>query len=426
MIFDLLPWLAAMAALLAASAFFSASEAALFSLRWQDRRTMLDGAGPQQVAANLLADPDRLLSAVLFWNLTVNMAYFALTSVAAIRLQDKWEQSGASSAAFGFAALLVVIVCGEMLPKTLGVAASLRVSTMVALPLAALVRVVDPLMPVLRGAMLLSRRLIWPRFQTEPYLEISDLERAIALSTDDAQLVDQEQSALHSIVLLSEIRAEELMRPRTQFRSFRPPISLADLEERAPASGYLLVTEVDSEEIAGAIRLDNLFDPPEEHLERLAEPVLFLPWCVTAATALEKLCRRELDAAAVVNEYGETIGVLTIDDILDTVLTAGGYEAGGPPGRRALEEVEPGRWLVTGATPLRRLQRHFQVEIPPTRNVTVAGVVQEALQKMPEEQDESDWGPFHFTVLKTPQRGRMLLELRLREEGAEEKGAETP
>jgi putative hemolysin len=281
--------------------------------------------------------------------------------------------------------------------------------------LAVAVRLVDPLMPFLRGVTLLSRRLIWPRFKREPYLELSDLERAIALSTEDAQLLEQEQRALHNLVLMSEFRVDELMRPRTQFLTFRPPVSLQDLEGKLPPSGYLLVTEPDSEEVVGAVKLDELFDVPLERLEHYAEPVVIVPWGATVAAAFEKLHERDLEVAAVVNEYGETIGVLTMRDILDAIFTASPQETAGALARRSLEPIDAGRWRVTGMMTLRRLRREFQVEIPPTRNVTVAGVVQETLQKIAEEGDECDWGPFHFTVLKTPQRGRMLLELRLKE-----------
>ena len=66
---------------------------------------------------------------------------------------------------------------------------------------------------------------------------MGDLERAVEVSTTNASLLKQEQVVLQNIVLLSEIRADELMRPRTQFLLFRPPVSLADLRGRAPRSG---------------------------------------------------------------------------------------------------------------------------------------------------------------------------------------------
>ena len=76
-----------MAVLAAASAFFSCSEAALFSLQSDDRRVLKAGAAAQRIAVDLLSQPDRLLTAILFWNLIVNIAYCSLASVIGIELQ---------------------------------------------------------------------------------------------------------------------------------------------------------------------------------------------------------------------------------------------------------------------------------------------------------------------------------------------------
>jgi CBS domain containing-hemolysin-like protein len=79
---------------------------------------------------------------------------------------------------------------------------------------------------------------------------------------------------LQNIVLLSDIRVDELMRPRTRFLSFRPPVSLSDLEGKVPPSGYLLVTEPDSEEVVAAITLGSLSNVPTEHLDSATRPAV--------------------------------------------------------------------------------------------------------------------------------------------------------
>ena len=82
---ELLPWLLALGVLIGLSAFFSASEAALFYLRPVERRRLLQGSLAARVAARMLTEPERLLSAVLFWNLVVNVVYFALSSIVALK-----------------------------------------------------------------------------------------------------------------------------------------------------------------------------------------------------------------------------------------------------------------------------------------------------------------------------------------------------
>ena len=256
---------------------------------------------------------------MLFWNLITNLSFFTIGSIISIEMQQAGRATAAGTFAVG--SLVTIILFGEMLPKSLGVLQSQRLAVWLAIPLAATVRIVDPLLPVFRMATLLSRRLLWPTFEPEPYLHVRDLERAVKLSGADATLVEQEQRVLESIVLLSDIRAEELMRPRTQFLSYHPPVTLADLKARPPSGGYLLVTEPESEEVAAAIALDDVWQIPDGPLDLLAEPVIYVPWSTRAADVLELIRRRKREVAAVVNEFGETIGILTFDDILDTLFS---------------------------------------------------------------------------------------------------------
>lgn len=412
-LFELFPWLIAMAVLIAGSGFFSASEAALFSLRLKDRARLAAGGASQQMAARLLEDPDRLLSAVLFWNLVINMVYFAIVSVVSLRLERNPSVGISFPAVFAAVSLLAIIFFSEMLPKSVGVLINRKLAGWMGAPLAVSVRILDPFMPILRFVNLLSRRMIWPGFKSEPYLEVSDLERAISLSTTDAKLVEQEQAALRNIVLLSSIRADEWMRPRTQFRAFCPPVSLEMLNGEMTPSGYMLITEPDSEEVASAIHLKELFYVPKEHLEHHAEPVIYVPWCATVADALQVMQRKNRQVAAIVNEYGETCGILTFEDILDTVFNYSPSRSRLLLDQKPIHDLGPNMWLVAGVTPLRRLSRYLDLSLPASKNVTLGGVIQEQLGKLAEENDVCNWGSFRMKVLEAPQRGHMLIELKL-------------
>lgn len=408
LLIDYAPWLTAMGVLILGSAFFSSSEAALFCLRRPDRHRLASGNRPQRVAATLLAEPDRLLTAVLFWNLLFNLTYFTIVSIVSLRLD---REGHTAAGAFAVGSLLVMIVLSEMLPKSLAVLQPQKLVSVVAIPLAVTVRLLDPIIPGFRLANLLSRRLLWPRFRPEPYLRVGDLERAVQLSTSDATLVEQEQRVLQAIVLLSEIRADELMRPRIQFRLFRPPVSLKDLEGRLPPSGYLLVSEPDSDEVAAAIALRQLSSVPTEHLEHYAETVVYVPWSTTVAEVLEVMQRQDRQVAAVVNELGETIGILTFDDILETIFSRAPSRSERLFQRVPIRRVDLHTWHVTGVTSLRRLVRHFEVDRPASKSQTVAGVVQEMLQRLPRPGDQCDWGPFRFKVLDEGPPGQLLVEL---------------
>lgn len=418
---DYAPWLLAMLLLLCGSAFFSASEAALFYLSRRDRRAFANGSTAQQIAAALLEQPDRLLTTVLFWNLMVNISYFTLSSVVALRLQRDDRLVEATWLTIG--SLFTLILFGEMLPKSLAVIQSRFLAPLVAVPLAVAVRVLSPVIPMLRLVTLLSRRLVLPRFQPEPYLALSDLERAVTMSTTDASLLRHEEAVLQNILSLSDLRVDELMTPRTQIRTFRPPVSLSALEGHVPVGGYLLISEPDSDEVAAAVPLTRLYYLPDDHLERYAEEVVYVPWSATVAAAMEEMLRRDRRVTVVVNEHGETIGILTYDDILDTIFAENASRSLRLLNRSPIEEVEPGVYHVLGITSLRRLYKYFNLPRPESSAITVAGLVQEQTQRLPAVGDECHWNGFHLKVIEILQRGQIVVEFRRREQQPQEESA---
>jgi len=319
-------------------------------------------------------------------------------------------QSGA--VLFATASLFAIIFFSEMMPKSLAVLKPKTLATSLSLPLSLAVRAIDPVMPLLQWVCLVSRRLVWPGFKPEPYLEIQDVQQAIEHSGNDPELIEQEQSVLQNIVDLGNIRIDEWMRPRTQFVMYRPPVSLADLK-KLPPSGYLLISETDSSEIERAIRLDNQFELPEKNIERFGEPVLYLPWCSTVADAFEKMSYRSKEVTVVVNEFGDTIGILTIEDILEAVFSYSPSRSRRLLDMNPITQVSENVWDVAGMMSIRRLGKKLELELPTTDCVTIGGVVQDELQRLVKEGDHCQWGPLEMQVLEAPQRSNMLIRITL-------------
>ena len=408
----ILPWLLPMAALMVLSAFFSCSEAALFSLRPRDRRTLVRRSAAGRAAVRLLDDPERLLSAVLFCNLMTNVLFFGIASIVGGRLDDAVDGGSAAAVAFTAASLLMIIFFSEMVPKSLAVLAPVPLAVFVGPPLTLAVRILGPILPVVAMANLAARRLLWPGFRPEADLDLSDIERAIDLGTGDAALAARERDMLQQLVQMADTRVGEWMRPRSQLRLESLPIGPQTLAQGVPEEGYLWFTEPDGEEVVAAVALRLLRPSQIDDLSAAVEPVVYVPWSATVATVFHQLLQQNRNVAAVVNEYGETIGVVTIDDIMRNVLRVPGIHDAAEGAEGEIENADPGVWRASGTTSTRRLAKHLGIRPPEGRNVTIAGLMQRINERVPRLGDSCRWDDYQLSVVDDDSQGRVVIEIR--------------
>ncbi|MCG8653306.1 MAG: CNNM domain-containing protein [Pirellulales bacterium] len=405
-------WLLAMGVLILLSALFSGSEAALFSIHQRGRRRLARRGTGGRIAADLLRDPERLLAAILFWNLLINMTYFAIASIVGARLQAD-EQAGQSTAVvFTVASLLTIIFFSEMLPKSVAVLAPVQLSVLVGVPLELAVRLVGPILPLVRVTNLAASRLIWPTFEPEPEIDLADIERAIELGTDDAVLLQRERVAMRGLVEIAATRVGELMRPRSKLRLCPKHPDRRVIEAGMPPGGYLMITDAHGM-ITDAIGVRMLRPSQLDDLGGAAEPVIYVPWSALASQVLDLLTEEDRSVAVVVNEFGEVVGALSIDDILRRVLAPrrGNDET---LGEAAIQELGPDHFRVAGSASVRNLSKRLGVEVPDERSVTVTGFIQHHNERLPRVGDEAPLDRFRLEVVEEGPEG-IWIDVSVRE-----------
>lgn len=398
-----------MLVLMAGSGFFSASETSLFYLSRDELRAMQKGTRGERRVVELLRSPETLLTTILFWNLLINLAYFAVSIMTARRLaQHDLDAAAGLLSVVGVSAL---IVFGEVLPKGGAVLLRRSIAAKVSGPLAIAVLVARPVTPTLSAIATAIRRAVWPRLGQEPYLDVEDLERAIEASHAGVELIRHEQQVLHNILDLSEITVEEVMRPRGNYTTWKPPVHLADIEGRLLQTDYLYLRDEGPDEIAAAVRLSSMSSIDARHIERAAEPVIHVPWCATLADALEQMRDELASVAVVVNEYGETIGVVNYEDILDTVLAPQPSRARRLLRREPVLEVAPGRYHVDGITSLRYLAQRLGADYEPTVDglTTVSGLLHDELERLPVVGDRITWHGWDIEVIDADRKGKVRV-----------------
>ncbi|QDU01132.1 CNNM domain-containing protein [Gimesia chilikensis] len=408
------PGALALLALICASGFFSGSETAIFYLSRAELRQFSKGKSSEQIVAALAADADRLLTAVLFWNLLINLSYFAVSGVIAKELADEGQTAAAGF--FTVGSLLAIILFGEVLPKSLSIVFRKKIAILVSWPLAFSIRVLDPVIPLLQKISRLMRRTFWPHIQKESYLHSEDLERAVDASGASEEVIRHERQILHNILDLSEILVEEAMRPRGTYLTFNMPLQLEDLTRITPNTDYIILRKqgVDSEEIDRIISLSELSSFSTSSLNKKSKRVIHVPWCSNLADVYTRFQAEECNFASVVDEYGETIGIVAFDDIIDTILSPEPSRARRILRRDPVREVEPGVYHVEGITTLRYLCRKLQqeYEIADDGLLTVAGMFHEKLERIPEVGDVCDWQGYQLEVIEVRKLGHLVAELK--------------
>ena len=422
----LFPYFIGLLVLLALSGFFSGSETALFSLSRSQVKRLSEGTRADRAVHELLQQPQRLLSAILVGNMLVNVMLASLVASLAGRL----FASKGVGVAIGVSTVLL-LVFGEVTPKTIAVHHAPLVARLTALPLRSFSRLITPVRIVLRlvtnAALSLLRQRHVPGWGLLTQDEITGM---LAVGEATGATDERERFLVEQILALSAIDAQDTMVPRTEVlgatdsltvgeayklactcRHSRLPVYHADLDD---IWGILAVTDLPRwrgtdmmSRTLVELRPSNGDDWPPCH-----ETPLYPAYVVPETAKVEQLLTtmQELHAQLVViaDEYGGTTGILTVDDILEEVLGQLSPSADEPADT---SRAEDNAYLADGRTHIRELNRELELDLPHNGTDTVGGYVMELLGRLPRAGDTVSDGRYRFAVIKMA--GRRIDAVRL-------------
>lgn len=380
---------AALVVLLALSASFSMSETVMMATnRYRLRSLAGQGHRGATLALELLGKTDRLLGVILLFNNLVNTAAATLVSVITMELfgDDRW--------ALGVATLLVtftILVFAEITPKVIGAHHADRLALVVCYPLAALLRV---FYSAIWFVNLFVTGLLWLlRLQPKSdngssALSIDEL-RSMVLESGQ-YIPHKHRSILINLFDLENITVEDVMTPRGAIEGIDLSMPEDEIRRHIATSFHtrLPVYDGDSEQVIGVLHqrrllsttLDDGFD-----LERLRE-LLAKPYFVPADTPLYSQIHffqeNQQRLAFVVDEYGEMLGLITLEDIIEELI--GKFTTSVPDAGDRMVWSEDGSVLVDGSANLRELNRRLELSLPTDGPKTINGLILEHMQDIPE------------------------------------------
>jgi CBS domain containing-hemolysin-like protein len=404
-------YLLGLAFLLLLSASFSGSETALFSLSRTEARRMREGTAAERAITRLLAEPQRLLSTLLVGNMLVNVTTASLIAGLARRLLGE----RGLPYAIGISTALLLLF-GEVTPKTVAVRHAPAFSRLLALPLLWFSSVVKPLRLVLRLVVRTCLRAIglgdvkgWESVTHEDIIALLDL------GEEQGVTVPGERGLAERILNLPRVMAYDIMVPRTGISGVSDALTVGQAYETACRRRHsrLPVYHRDLDDIWGFVSVNDLarwratevMDRPLGELREAVEnrtpdqgpvyPVLVVPDTARVGRLLNQMREQHSHLAVLVDEYGGTAGLLTMADVLSEVL--GQLTTTAEPVLRVVRDQE---LVVDGGLHLRQLDPHLDRAVRAEEAETVGGLVMEELGRLPRSGDVVEAGDYRFEVVR--------------------------
>lgn len=423
---DMISRIALQVVLLIASAFFSGSETALFSLSRLDlQRLRREGHGRSDTLHSLLEQPRRLIISILCGNELINVAAAAnLTGILVILYGE---------ARAGILSVLVMVplllLFGEVTPKTIAVSNPVGVSTrIIAVPMSLWVRVVAPLRWLVRFvADRITTGIVGEETTAENILRVDEFRTLVDEVVESGELTPSEKAFIYNLLAAGTTEVVEVMRPRPQTAFISADLTVPEIvgQVRAIRHARIPVYRDTRDHVVGFIHAEDLLrlvledaDLTKVSLEEILRPPVMVPLTKKVDEMFDFFLHNKAQAAAVLNEFGGIEGFVTLRNVLDFVFGATGPERP----RELVERPAEGVYEVAGDMKLTTFNDLTNFGLDDPRMTTVAGILLRHLDHLPAVGDEVSVEDLAMRVLELD--GHRIARVRVAKGAAAEGGSD--
>ncbi len=403
--------------MLALSAFFSGAEIAFVTAnRLRVEVLARRGARSGPIVQRFIQDPATLLNTTLVGNnlalvvYSTPMAFFLEPPLQSLFVQAFGMNAGATEAVVlviqTLLASTIVLVFGEILPKTVIREVANRAVFIMALPLRITYMLLLPLIKVSGWSAAALIKVLGADADSFSQFMRRDFELMIEESKKSGQLdLDEEESMLLSNVFsLGMIRVKESMVPRTEIEAVDESTSLEEVRQRFVASGHskLPVYRENIDNIVGVAFAYDLFKSPAS-LRDMMRPAQFVPESKMSKDLLQEFLATKTSIAIVIDEYGGTAGLVTTEDLLEELF--GDIQDEFDEEDIVLRKTDDGAILASGRVEIDELSERFGLKLTDGDYETIAGYILERTGAIPKPNEEFSLDGYCFCVLQaTPFR----------------------
>ena len=401
---------------LVAAAFFSGAETALTAAS-RARLRALEIAGDKRatLANKLVATRGRLISAMLLGGQLVTIAASALaTSALVAAVGDR----GVVYATAIMTALIVVF--GEVLPKTIAIAYPDRISLLIAPAVAFFVTVFGPAVRAVEALVRGVLRLCGVDLTARPSVSgHEELLGAVEILHREGGVARDERDMVGGVLELSEVPVSDVMVHRSKMRTLDADLPPDELVQEVLASPYtrMPLWRGDPDNIIGVLHAKDLFrayaaaggDASRIKAADIALEAWFIPEATTLRDQLQAFLRRKTHSALVVDEYGVVQGLVTLEDIIEEIV--GDIKDEHDALAQGVRQQLDGSIIVDGSVTIRDLNRAMDWDLPDEEAATIAGLVIHEARAIPEPRQTFSFHGLRFEVLR--KQGNRIAALRV-------------
>ncbi len=405
-----------LAAMLLVSMFFSAVETSLLSAPRSLIQAQSEKSGLLGIAFREWAEhPNRILTTVLIGNNSINVLATILAAYTAVHLADlnQWSQvvTGTVTSVF---VTFIVIVFGEMIPKITARSLAARVVVWLIIPIYLIDRAIRPI------TVGMARILIFfvPSLANTTVSQVTeeDIKHLIEVGRQDGTIREDEQDMIHSVFKFSDTTVNQLMIPRTEMFCVDLKIELNALLDMAIQTGYsrVPVYKGNVDNIIGIIHTRDLLSIWRNQglivIQDLLRKPYFVPETMRVDRLLREFRRGKIHMAIVVDEYGGTSGLVTLEDLVEEII--GEIRNEHEPEDKSMERQEDGSYVIEAGTSLDEINESLGTHLTPQGEVTtLGGYLTEQNGKVPKKGRVLDEYEITSTVLESDEKKVIKVKL---------------
>jgi Mg2+/Co2+ transporter CorB len=376
-------------ALLALSAFFSIAETAMMAInRYRLTHLVAQSQRSATRVAELLKRTDRLLGGILIGNTLVIVAASSLSTAVSVRL------FGEDKIVYAIGALVIsflIIIFSEITPKVIGATHPERTALLLSLPLKVTLKMLDPLAWFVN---LFVRPILWLlRIRPDPDAEAPKLspEEIRTLVLESSSFMPKKHlSILLNLFDVGAVTVQDIMVPRARIESLKLDDDMETILRHLITAHHMRLPVFRDAlgEVVGILHLRKVIAAlptgtlDREALESLISEPYFVPASTPVLSQLQYFQENRANIALVVDEYGELMGLLTLEDILEEII--GKFTTTVPSATPTLAWDEDGTASAEGTMPVREVNRALGLALPTDGPKTLNGLIVEYLQDIPE------------------------------------------